>query len=192
MSLNFSDLFSGSAAGLTGDLGIAGVGLGIAGAIGGIVTGEEEAKLQSQAAQLSAQNAQLGLQINTKKTQQMYLNSQRSQMENLRNTQRAAAMGKAAAASQGGIYGSGYGGGQATAKETGATNQLNTSQNLGIGSAIAGYTQQQGQNNIQIAQLQGQAATLQGQGAIFQGLGGMGGGLLGGAKVFGNLFGNIS
>ena len=181
------DSLAGSA--LTGGLGGIGLALGAVGAIGGLITGEKEAEIQKEAAGVSQQNAGLALQANRWRMQQMYLQSNRSQLENFRNIQRTLSAGKSAAASSGALYGSGYAGGQGQVKAAGATNELNIAQNTEIGAQLGDITQQQDINNIKIAGLTGQAATLQGQGAIFQGIGGLGSGLMSGSKAFGNLFG---
>lgn len=162
--INFgSNIGGGGLGSLSGDigggLGAAGLGLSIAGTLSGM----SEAKQQSQ---LSMGVAQGQENIDALRQQQMQLQSSRQSMENLRNTQKALATGKAAAANQGALYGSGYAGGQAQATDQGGWNALNINQNLEIGNQIFAQDQTIDQEKIQEAQVAGKQATSQGEMAI--------------------------
>lgn len=115
-----------------------------------------------QSAQVSMDIAHQEQGINDQKRMQMTLQSQRSQLENFRNVQRARAQGLNSATNQGAQLGSGLAGGQAQAQDQGAYNALGLNQNLQIGNSIANYNDNISADKIQMAQLGGQMATDQG------------------------------
>lgn len=96
--------------------------------------------------------------VNDQRRQQMELQGRRQQLENIRNTQRARALGTAAAVNQGANLGSGYSGGQAEAFDTGATNAIGINQNLEIGRNIFGLDDKISADKQQLASLGGDAA----------------------------------
>ena len=142
-----------------GALGAAGLGLSIAGTLSGM-------KAASAESAISINQVGHEEQIEQLKEQQMILQSNRQGVENLRNVQKAQAMGKAAAANQGALLGSGYAGGQAQAAAKGAWNAENLSQNLQIGKGIFAQDFAIDQEKIAMSQQQSKLATSQGEMAI--------------------------
>ena len=145
--------------GVGGALGAVGLGLSIFGTLGG---------MKAASAESSISQNQIGHeeQIEQLKQQQMVLQSNRQSIQNLRDVQKAQAMGKAAAAQGGALFGSGYAGGQSQAAAKGAYNAEGISQNLQIGQSIFAQNYAIDQDKIQMAQQQGRLATSQGEQAI--------------------------
>lgn len=181
-----------SAAGLTGIAGIAGVGISLFGSAMALPYEEKIASDQSQVAGQSQNIATAEQAINTQKNLQMNLNTQRSQMENLRNMQRTQAAGVAGATAGGAQFGSGLGGLFGAIAGSGGQNTRNLSQNQQIGNAIYGDVGQENTAKFNIAGLQGDIASNQGQASIWQGIASAGGSIAGGAGSFGKLFGQSS
>lgn len=148
--------YAGTAAAGTG---LVGLGLAIAGTMGGM-------KAASAESAISIDQVQHEEQIEQLKEQQMVLQNQRQNTENLRNVQKAQAMGKAAAANQGALLGSGYAGGQAQAAAKGAWNAENLSQNLQIGKGIFAQDFAIDQDKIKMANEQSKLARSQGEMAL--------------------------
>lgn len=167
---------------LTIGLGIAGLGMQLFGGLSGASVSKQQAKVSMD----EATNEQ---SINEQKQQQMYLQSQRNQLEVFRNIQRARSAGLQAATTQGAQFGSGLAGGQAQAVDQGLTNSRSISQNLEIGENIAGFNNNISADKIQMAQLGGEAAT-------DAGIASLGGALIKSGPIIGQLgkgvgFGNI-
>ena len=79
---------------------------------------------------------------NAVRRQAMTLSAQRMQTQNIRNTQRARAMGIAGAVNQGAQFGSGTAGGQGQAAAQGAVNTQGIVENFDIGNKIFGIDNQ--------------------------------------------------
>lgn len=143
---------------ITGITSLLGLGAKIAGTAGSVGVSQQMAQLGVQEGQLGMQQAAIGgaqaqaglaysqrqvglettktqeeLQIEAKKRQYMELTAGRQSMENLRNVQKAAAMGKAASVNQGAQFTSGAGGGQSQVAAEGAWQGLGLSQSLQMG-----------------------------------------------------------
>jgi hypothetical protein len=145
--------------GLGGSLGAVGLGLGIFGTLSGM-------QAASQQSQLSIAQVGHEEQIEQLKQQQMHLQSQRQSVQNLRDVQQAQAMGKAAAANAGALFGSGLAGGQSQEAAKGGWNAENLSQNLQIGDQIFSQDYSIDALKIQQAQAASRQATSQGETAI--------------------------
>lgn len=158
-------------------LGISAVGLGmqVFGAFG-------QADASEELAALSKKEAAHEQNINALKVQQMQTEARRSQLQSYRNTQRARAMGIAAAVNQGASKGSGMQGGIFDVQNQGLFNVLGVNQGLEIGNKIS-------KENDAISQLKMQMADVKGQAAEAQGWSSLGGSLMKSAGVFGS-FGN--
>lgn len=186
----FTNLASGSGSGLGADFGGVGLGLSAVGAIEGIQTANKEAAVQTQIAGVSQNIFQQQMNVNAQRQQQMFLDTQRQQIQNVRNFQRARAQGLTNAVSGGSQFSSGLSGAYGQQSGQANTNALGNSQNFQVGQNIFGFTNAESIDKMQIAGLQGTLANLQGQGAVWQGIGGAGQGMLAGAGSFGKLFGN--
>lgn len=166
MANPFFSPFGGTADPSGGGGGISGSGLtgGLFGAAGGILSilgGEETSKAQQQVYQESAQIAGAEKQINEQRRQQMVLQTQRQQMENVRNVQKARSIGLAAVTNQGGgggIQSSAYGGGQAAASAAGGRNEVALAQNEQIGQNIFNLNDQISDLRIAMAGEESKAA----------------------------------
>lgn len=180
----------GSVGDVTGGFGGAGLALQGIGLAGSLFEGMKESKIADQEAGVSQQIAGYEEQITRQRQQQMMLFSQRQQMENFRNVQKARAQGMSAAVNAGAQFGSGIAGAQSEAAAQGGQNQRNLGQDLQIGQNIFGLTDQIDSSKMQLSSLQGSMASAQGMGAIFGGMSGLGQGLLGGSNSLGHLFGN--
>lgn len=140
-------------------IGAVGLGLDIAGTMSGM-------KAASAEASISMDQLNHEMQIEQLKEQQMVLQNSRQGTENLRNVQKAQSMGKAAAANQGAMFGSGFAGGQSQAAAKGAWNAENLSQNLQIGKGIFQQDFAIDQDKINMASTQSKLAQSQGEMAI--------------------------
>lgn len=180
----------GSSASFQGSFGAVGIGLNALGSIEGAQIASKEAGIQGQISTQSNAIFADQEQANRLRQQQMYLNTQRQSLQNVRNFQRARAAGLTAAVSGGAQFGSGLAGAYGQQSGQAQTNMLGINQNYQIGSNLFGLSEDEAGNKMNIANLQTQLAGLQGQAAIWQGVSGAGGGLLQGAKAFGSLFGN--
>ncbi len=155
-------------------LGLVGLGTSLFGSILG--SGEAE-----KAAGINRDIAQQELNVQGQKQQQMVLYSRRQQLENIRNTQRARAMGLAAATNQGAQFGTGLQGGQAQATDQGTSNALGINQNLQIGQNIFGFDQKISQDRIALSGISSSMAT---DSAISN----FGNSISKSSSIFGNLF----
>jgi hypothetical protein len=158
---------------ITATVGAIGLGLKLFGGFG-------QSGAAKQEAQLSGQNASLQGQVNDQRRQQMELSAYRSQLEDIRNTQRARAAGINAAVAGGAQYGSGLAGGTADTENQGLFNLQGVQQNLQIGRNIFGLDSKISANNVQIANLKGTEATDAGWASL-------GGSLMQGAGTISNL-----
>ena len=138
-------------------MGINAVGLGLQ--IYGAFSGSSDAH---KAAGISKDIANQEMQINALKQQQMELEGRRTQVQNIRNTQRSIALGLNSAVNQGAQMGSGLGGGYAQSVNQGNWNMLGVDQALGIGRDIAGHNNKISQDKMQLADVQSDQATDQG------------------------------
>lgn len=154
----------------------AGVGL-VSSAIGA------EQSYQGSQAQNKAQNAITGYeqQENQVREQQMELNSQRSQMETLRNQQRARSLALNNATSQGAQFGSGLSGGYGQISGQANTQLLNTSQNTQLGEQSFGLSALISQQKIALSNAGSQIA-------LGQGISSFGKSAAGSIGSLGNLF----
>ena len=100
-------------------------------------------------------------QQNDLRRQSMEMSSRRSQMENLRNAQRARAQGIAAGTNQGAQFGSGMAGALAQNKAQETWNSQGLGQSLALGRQNFDITAQISQNKMQMASLQGDMASAQ-------------------------------
>jgi hypothetical protein len=134
--------------------------------------------------QNAAQNAITGYeqQENQVRQQQMELNSQRSQMETLRNQQRARAMALNAATSQGAQYGSGLSGGYGQISGQANTQLLANSQNTALGEQTFGLDAMISQQKINYANAGSQVA-------LGQGISAFGSNIAGSVKSLSNITG---
>jgi hypothetical protein len=119
----------------------------------GIGAQEAAASAQYSATQTGEQVQQIGYeqQVEQQRRTMMELSSQRQSMENLRQTQQIAARGKAAAANQGAIESSGYGGGRGETAASGGVNVLGLSNALEVGRNTFDLNALISQNRIQQA-----------------------------------------
>ena len=135
-------------------LAISAVGLGMS-----IFGGMSQSKTAGEEAKVSQDEARQEQGINNQKQMQMELEGRRAQMENIRNIQRARAMGINSATNQGAQFGSGLQGGLADITDQGLFNMQGVEQGLAIGRNINAYNQNITQDKIQMASLKGQEAT---------------------------------
>lgn len=134
------------------------LGLGVIGLGMSVFSGFSSSSTAKQEAQVSADMSYQEQQQDNLRKQQMELSSQRGQLENLRNMQRARAMGIQAGVNQGAQFGSGLAGGLAAVQSQGLMANRDAAQNLAIGEGMFNYTSKINQDKQQLAQLQGQQA----------------------------------
>lgn len=142
-------------------LGIQAVGFGLQ-----LFGGSQQAEISKEISQASYDKAQREGNINDLKQQQVRLESQRMQMQNVRNIQRQRALATASATSQGAQYGSGLEGGLADVTNQGMFNMQGVNSALQTSNQI--YTQNIGitQDNMKVASLQGEAASAAGMASL--------------------------
>lgn len=160
-------------------LGLVGLGTSIFGGLMGSSAADQAYNIQKQEAQTEEN-------INAQKEQQMILTSRRSQMENLRNTQRARAQGMNASVNQGAQFGSGTAGGQAQATDQGGVNALGLNQNLQIGKNLFSLDDTLDQEKLALSGVQTTAAQ-------YSAIGNIGSSIAKSSTIFGNIgqgFGN--
>jgi len=133
-------------------IGAVGLGMQLFGGIGQ----SSEAK---QAAAVSQDIARQEQGVNDVKQHQMDMEAQRMQMENIRNTQRARAMGLNAAVNQGAQYGSGLQGGLAQVTDQGLFNMQGVNFAKSYADQISGYNNAISGDKEQLASIQGQSST---------------------------------
>lgn len=137
------------------------LGLGVS-----LLGGNQQAEDAKRAADLSMQNAQLEGDINEQKHTQMVVSSRRQQLEIIRNTQRARAMGLQASVTQGAQFGSGISGGQAEDQAMGFYNLKGVNNNVEIGENIFALNRKISANKIGISQAQSDMAADAGLAAV--------------------------
>ena len=171
---------------LTAGISLAGVGLSLFGSM-------QQAKIAKEEAMVSKEVAQADMDVNQQKYTMEQLNTQRMQLENIRNAQRARSVAQTTAVSQGAQFGTALPGayGQISGQE--GTNFLRTSENQQIGTAVFGLDQFADTLKMRMADLGGKMADAQGLtaigGAVSKSAGPLGN-LFGGAgNALGNLFG---
>lgn len=162
---------------LTLGIGAIGVGLQLAGGIGGVSAAHQAAGIQQKITGLETQ-------ANDQRRQAMELSARRQQLEIFRNTQRARASGLNASVNQGAQFGSGKAGGQAQATDQGLFNIAGVNQNLGIGRNLFSINNDISQQKMQLSAVQGDMAT-------YQGLSNLGGAITKGAGTISNIAGNF-
>lgn len=122
-------------------------------------------KAKSASNQLaSEQIGMLGQEMNENAVRQeaMHNNAQRTLVQNIRNTQRARAMGIAGSTTQGAQFGSGTGGGQGQAAAQGASNNMGVTSNLDVGDKIFGIDRSIDFSKMAMASTQTQLNNAQG------------------------------
>ncbi len=154
-------------------IGAVGLGMQIFGGMGASSTAKQEA-------QVSQDIAKQEQQINQVKQTQMNMEAQRMQLENIRNGQRARAMGVNAAVNQGAQFGSGLAGGTAQVQDQTYFNMQ------GVNNAKAYSTQITGYNDL-ISQDKSQLASLGGTMATDQGIASLGGSVMKSAPMLGQM-----
>lgn len=124
----------------------------------------------TRAAQQISQDSQaiggLDIQVNSQRQQQMQLQTNRAQLQNVRNAQMARSQALSGSVNQGANVGSGIAGGLASISGKESTNALASSQNLQIGQNIFGLDSQIDQYRMNMASMQGQQASAQGMMAL--------------------------
>lgn len=173
-------------------IGVVGLGASLFGGVGAASSSKQIASLEQQKAATSMDTASLEERQDQVRQQAMQLSSRRSQMENLRNTQRARAMAIQSGTSQGAQYGSGVAGGVSGTEAQGAYGALGINQSLQQGNQMFSLNQSIDQNKIEIAQLGGQEASVQGTAATYQGIASVGGALTKAGPTIGNIFSGSS
>lgn len=136
-------------------MGAVGLGMQIFGGIGSAQTAGQEA-------QVSQDEAKQEQGINDAKQAAMELNGRRTQMENVRNNQRARAQSENAAVQQGAQFGTGLQGGLAQIQDQSLFNMQGVNDALQTGRQIAGFNQNITNDKYQMASLGATAATDQG------------------------------
>lgn len=151
------------------------VGLGIS-----MFGGSEQSRIAKEQAEVSADIARQEKGINAEKQKAMEISGRRTQLEIMRNTQRARALAENTATAQGAQFGSGLQGGLAQVQNQGLFNLTGVNSSLTIGRAIAGYNDAISDDKIKLASLGGDASEAQG----YQSLGGS---IIKAGPTFGNL-----
>lgn len=112
-----------------------------------------------QAAAISQDVARQEQGINAAKQQQMELEGRRTQMENIRNNQRARAMAESAAVNQGAQFGSGLQGGLAQVQDQTLFNMSGVNSALETGRSISGFNNAISVDKMKLANVQADSAT---------------------------------
>jgi hypothetical protein len=150
---------------------------------------QKAAGYQSQAYQASGQISQLDIVANMYRQQQANYTAKRQDIENLRNVQKARAIGLSTATNAGAQFGSALATEEGAASAQGAFNTKGLSQGLQTGNQLFGVANQQSQLKTAISSYESSAATAQGDAAKWQGIASIGAGLMGASGSIGNLFG---
>lgn len=124
--------------------------------------GLDSAKVGKEQAAVSADEAKQEQGINDAKQQAMELSGRRTQMEDIRNTQRARAMSLNTATNQGAQFGTGLQGGLDQIMDQGLFNLSGVNSALQTGREINTFNSAISADKIRMAQLGGQSATDQG------------------------------
>lgn len=134
-------------------LGIQAVGLGLS-----LYSGFQQAKTAKASAAVSQDIAAQEQAINQAKARQMEIEARRTQLQNVRNAQRARAFATAAANTQGALFGSGLAGGLAQVQGNLGFNMLGVDQALATGREINKYNDNISQDKMKLAQLGAESA----------------------------------
>jgi hypothetical protein len=140
---------------ITGGMQAVGLGMQIYGSLG-------QADVSKEMAKVSRDQALHEKNINDLKAKQMEVEGRRSQLQTIRNTQRARALGIQSAVSQGADKGSGMLGGMFDVQNQGAFNLQGINFGLEIGRGINKENNFISENKYKMADLQGEAAEYQG------------------------------
>lgn len=173
-------------------IGLVGLGGSLFGGVGQAGASKQMAGLEQQKAALSMNTAGLEEQQDAVRQQAMELSNRRSQLENVRNTQRARAMAVQAGVSQGAQYGSGVAGGVASTEAQGTYGAVGLNQSLQQGESMFALNKSIDQNKIAMAGLGGQEASVQGSAATSAGIASLGGSLMKAAPMLGNMSQSIN
>lgn len=160
---------------ITLGIGLVGLGTSIFGGLGASSAAKKEAQVGQEIS--TVQQAQ-----NDLRQQMMNIQGRRSQLETIRNTQRARAMAVSSAYSQGAQLGSGTQGGVAGVESQGAFGLQGINQNIQAGNQMFGFERQISGYKKQLSGLQSQAST-------DEGIASLGGALMKSAGSLGNLAG---
>lgn len=160
-------------------LGIQAVGLGMQ-----IFGGNKQSQISAEMAKVSKDEAMHEKNINNLKAKQMELEASRTQLQNIRNIQRARAMGIASAVNQGANKGSGLQGGLASISDQGIFNMLGVNQALSTGRGINAENNFISDDKMKMADLKGQSADAQGWASL-------GGALMKAGGTFGSFGANL-
>lgn len=162
-------------------IGISAVGLGMQ-----IFGGFSQAAKAKEAAGVNQDIARQEMAINAAKSRQMELEAKRTQMQNIRNAQRARAMATQAATTQGAQFGTGLQGGLAQIQAQMGFNMLGVDQALATGREINKYNDAISQDKMKLSSIGAESATAAGWSSL-------GGALLKAGPVIGQIsqgFGN--
>lgn len=157
---------------------LTGLGMSLFGSDKAVGVAKQEAGVSSEIAGLEGQ-------VNAQRQQQMVLQSNRQQLQTIRQSQIARSMALTSATNQGAQFGTGLQGGLGQIQGDTDTNLLNNNQNLQIGQNIFGIDSQISQKRMQLAALGGNMASAQGYSAL-------GGGIMKGAGAIGQLSGQFT
>lgn len=142
-------------------LGIAAVGLGLQ-----IYGGFRQSENAKEVAAVSQDMAKQEQSINDAKVRQMELEGRRTQLQNIRNAQRARAVAVQSATSQGAQFGSGLQGGLAEVQNQMGFNLLGVDQALATGREINQYNQNISEDKQKLASLGAKNAEAQGYASL--------------------------
>lgn len=135
----------------------------------------ESYQLGQQISGVQGQITQQQIEAEAVKRNAMELTAHRSQLEVVRNNQRARAMATNNATSQGAQFGSGLSGGLGQIQGQSGTNLLGINQNLATGEQLSSINTRIDQYQGQVTQLQGQLSTAQGIGSAGKAMSGTSG-----------------
>lgn len=179
----------GSLIGLSSGIGGLGILGSLVGGIGSAATSSEISGVEQQKANVSMNTAGLEMQQDTVRQQAMEMSARRSQLEDVRNTQRARANAMAADVNQGANQGTGAKGGLASVTNQGYYGLQGINQSLQSGEQMFSLNKSVDQNKITMAQLGGQESSLQSQAAMYGGISSLGGSFIKAGPTLGNIFG---
>lgn len=190
MSFDFGSLAGIGVSAATGNL--IGAGVGVLGLGMSLFGGMEQSEAEERKAAIAKQQAAVSMDIaaqeqgiNKVKQNQMELEGRRSQLETIRNVQRARAQAEAAAVNQGANLGSGFFGGQAQIQSQGLFNLSGINSALQSGRQISGYNDAISADKIKLAGLGGDMASASGDAASAAGFASLGGSIMKAGPVIG-------
>jgi len=168
-------------------LSVAGLGMSIFGGFGSASATKEAAQYSQQEAAVSQDEARQQQGINDLKQQQMELEARRTQIENIRNAQRAAAVGLNNATNQGAQFGSGIQGAEGGIFSNALFNMQGVNQAVEIGRGINTFNKNISADRITMAGLEGKIASAKGAAADDAAWASLGGALMKAAPVAGQI-----